>query len=53
MENAQRRLTGNPFRTFVHSVAIMERTIREAGFELSSRRETWMWSADVYLRRRT
>jgi magnesium-protoporphyrin O-methyltransferase len=51
LENAQRRLTNNPFRTFVHSPARMEDVIRSAGFELSNRRETWMWSVDVYTRR--
>ena len=52
LENGQRRLTKNPFRAFVHPVASMEQTIRAAGFDLSSRRETWMWSADVYTRSR-
>ena len=52
LENAQRRLTKNPFRTFVHPAARMEEVIRSAGFELSTRRETWMWSVDIYLRRR-
>jgi tRNA1(Val) A37 N6-methylase TrmN6 len=50
LENAQRRLTKNPFRTFVHPAARMERLIRSAGFELSTRQETWMWSVDVYTR---
>ena len=50
LENASRRLTKNPFRTFVHPVARMEDVIRSAGFELSTRRETWMWSVDVYKR---
>jgi SAM-dependent methyltransferase len=49
-ENAQRRLTKDSFRTFVHPLAAIERTIRSAGFALSSRRETWVWSADVYVR---
>ena len=53
LENGQRRLTRNPFRTFVHSVARMEQMIRQSGFELSSRRETWMWSVDVYTRPQT
>ena len=52
VENGQRWLGRNPFRTFVHPVAAMERTIRRAGFDLSSRRETWIWSADIYTRRR-
>ena len=50
LENGQRRLTRNPFRTFVHPPAKMEQAIRGAGFTLSSRRETWMWSIDVYTR---
>ncbi len=49
-ENAQRRLTKNSFRTFVHPARRMEDLIRSAGFELSTRRETWMWSVDVYIR---
>lgn len=48
LENAHRRLTKNTFRTFVHPAGRMEDMIRTAGFELSTRRETWMWSADVY-----
>jgi magnesium-protoporphyrin O-methyltransferase len=51
VENGQRWLARNPFRTFVHPLPMMERTIREAGFELSSRRASWIWSADVYTRR--
>ena len=51
LENMQRRLTKNSFRTFVHPAGRMEDVIRSAGFELSTRRETWMWSVDVYTRR--
>jgi magnesium-protoporphyrin O-methyltransferase len=50
LENAQRRLTKNAFRTFVHPAARMEEVIRSAGFELSARHTTWMWSVDVYTR---
>ena len=50
LENSLRRLSSNPFRTFLHSAATMEETIKGAGFILSSRRETWVWSADVYVR---
>jgi SAM-dependent methyltransferase len=50
LENAQRRLTKNSFRTFVHPAARMEDMIRSAGFKLSTRRKTWMWSVDVYTR---
>ena len=51
IENGQRWLMRNSFRTFVHSVPAMEQTIQRAGFELSSRAVTWMWSVDVYRRR--
>lgn len=51
LENAQRRLKKNTFRTFVHPARRMQDVIRSAGFELSTRRETWMWSVDVYMRR--
>jgi SAM-dependent methyltransferase len=50
LENVQRRLARNPFRTLVHPVHEMKRLIEGAGFELRSRRETWMWSADTYVR---
>jgi magnesium-protoporphyrin O-methyltransferase len=52
LENGLRWLGRNPFRTFVHPFSTMERMIRGAGFDLSSRRETWIWSADVYTRQR-
>jgi SAM-dependent methyltransferase len=50
IENGQRRLARNSFRTFVHPAAKMEQMIRGAGFTLSTHRETWMWSVDVYTR---
>jgi tRNA1(Val) A37 N6-methylase TrmN6 len=50
LENVQRRLKRNPFRAFVHPVAAIEALIARAGFQMANRRETWMWSADVYLR---
>ena len=50
LENGQRRLARNPFRTFVHPAAMIEGIITRAGFKLSSRRESWVWSADVYVR---
>jgi magnesium-protoporphyrin O-methyltransferase len=50
-ENTGRRLKGNPFRMFVHPAAAIERLVRQAGFELSGRRETWMWRVDAYVRR--
>lgn len=49
-DNIKRRLSGNPFRTFVHSSTHMERMIHSAGFSLCSRRRTWIWSIDVFVR---
>ena len=48
--NGKRRLTGNSFRTYIHSAAHMAHVITEAGFRLVSRRVTWTWSVDVYAR---
>jgi magnesium-protoporphyrin O-methyltransferase len=49
-ENAVRRLKRNLFRAFVHPVDRMTQTIEGAGFRLVSRRKTWQWSADVWVR---
>ena len=51
LENVRRRWKRSPFRTFVHSAAAMEQVVRQSGFELVSRRRTWMWSIDVLRRR--
>lgn len=51
IENAQRRRKRSPFRTFVHSAVAMEQVVRRSGFDLVSRRRTWMWSIDVLRRR--
>jgi len=50
LENGQRRLASSPFRTYLHPPDAMERIIRDAGFSLARRSETWIWSADVYVR---
>jgi magnesium-protoporphyrin O-methyltransferase len=50
VENAVRRLKGNPFRAFVHPVDRMTQTIERVGFHLAGRRQTWQWSADVWER---
>lgn len=50
LENGGRRLTGNPFRTFVHSARGMGDMIAQARFELVNRRETLSWAVDVYRR---
>jgi tRNA1(Val) A37 N6-methylase TrmN6 len=48
LENVMRRKTS--FRTFVHPPARIERVIREAGFDLISRRTTFIWAVDVFAR---
>jgi tRNA1(Val) A37 N6-methylase TrmN6 len=50
IENALRRRS-NGFRTFVHPETSMRELITRAGFELVSQRRTFVWSADVFVRR--
>jgi SAM-dependent methyltransferase len=50
IENALRRWRSNPFRTFVHPPAAMQRIVEAAGFKLASRRCTPAWSADVFVK---
>jgi magnesium-protoporphyrin O-methyltransferase len=52
LENAMRRRSGNPFRTFVHSPSEMVWIIERTGFRLASRRRTLAWSCDVFVRAR-
>lgn len=49
LENLMRR--GAAFRTFVHPAAQMEAVVRNAGFELLSRRTSAVWAVDVFTRR--
>jgi magnesium-protoporphyrin O-methyltransferase len=51
-ENGVRRLKGNPFRAFVHPADRMTEAIERAGFHLATRRRTWQWVADVWVRER-
>lgn len=50
VENAVRRLRANPFRAFVHPVREMQQLVTRSGFELVKRRQTTMWSIEVYRR---
>ena len=50
VENGRRRLRRNRFRAFVHPAGRMAETIQGAGFRLAARRQTLLWSVDVYLR---
>jgi hypothetical protein len=49
LENA-RRARASGFRTFVHPPALIREAIERAGFRLSWRRTTVMWSIDVFQR---
>jgi tRNA1(Val) A37 N6-methylase TrmN6 len=49
-ENAQRRRRGNPFRTFVHPPAELQRMIEAAGFTLLNRAQRMMWAAHVFVK---
>lgn len=51
LENALRRSRRNGFRTFVHPETKMRELITQAGFDLVSQRRTFVWSADVFIRR--
>jgi magnesium-protoporphyrin O-methyltransferase len=51
LENAMRKRSGNPFRTFVHPVERMEQIIERSGFKRVSRLCTIGWCSDVYVRR--
>jgi SAM-dependent methyltransferase len=50
LENA-RRSRKSGFRTFVHPPTQMQQVIESAGFELTRRRTTVMWSIDIFVRR--
>ena len=50
VENALRRRK-TAFRTFVHPASRMRAIIADAGFELVRHRHTFIWSADVFVRR--
>jgi magnesium-protoporphyrin O-methyltransferase len=52
LENGMRRWKGNPFRAFVHPAAQIRRLIDDAGFRLASRRQTFLWCAEVYVKDR-
>jgi magnesium-protoporphyrin O-methyltransferase len=51
LKNALRRRRRNSFRTFVHPEPRMRELITRAGFDLVSQRRTFIWSADVFIRR--
>ena len=48
VQNVFRALWGNPFRSFVHSVAAMDALIRSLGFTLRHKVRTFAWEVAVY-----
>jgi 2-polyprenyl-3-methyl-5-hydroxy-6-metoxy-1,4-benzoquinol methylase len=50
LDNMCRRILRNPFRTFVHPAAAMERILVAAGFQRVSRQRTLVWCVDLYRR---
>ncbi len=50
-ENTVRRLQGNPFRVFVHSIAHIEQQLESTGFARTAVRRTLVWQVALYERR--
>jgi magnesium-protoporphyrin O-methyltransferase len=50
IENFIRRLRGNAFRSYIHSVRAIDAAIRQQGLELRSVRDTVVWRVAVYSR---
>jgi len=50
VENLIQKLTRTAFRAFVHPEAAMRAILERHGFRRMSRRTTFLWSADVYVR---
>jgi spermidine synthase len=53
MENFARRLSGNPFRSFVHRASAMSELAARQGFTLRCRKHTIAWQVDLLERVRT
>ena len=47
MENLARRLSGNPFRSFVHRASAMAELAARHGFTLRCRKHTIAWQVDL------
>ncbi len=50
-QNQRRSRSGNPFRTFVHSVGDIRRLLSEAGFEIRGSAKTLVWEVLLCARR--
>ncbi len=53
LENFWRRLTGKEFRAFVHAPERMGSVLETAGLVRATRRETFVWTFDLYRREDT
>ncbi len=51
LENTVRRLRGNRFRAFVHSIAHIEQQLESTGFARTAVRRTLVWHVALYQRR--
>jgi SAM-dependent methyltransferase len=50
LENAVRRVRGNPFRAFVHSPTALDTLLRQNGFTRTYQASTFAWHIDIYVR---
>jgi len=50
VENALRRVRGNPFRAFVHPPTALDALLRQSGFTRTYQASTLAWHADIYAR---
>jgi magnesium-protoporphyrin O-methyltransferase len=50
LENFARRLTGNPFRAYIHPTAAIDVAVRRQGLTPRSVRDTLVWRVAVYVR---
>ena len=50
LENSWQRLTGKEFRAFVHTPDRMGAVLESAGLVRATRRETLVWTLDLYRR---
>jgi len=50
LDNFKRVLSRDAFRAFVHATADIENLVEDAGFQLQSQHETFIWRVSVYRR---
>jgi magnesium-protoporphyrin O-methyltransferase len=50
LENLARRILGNPFQTYIHSISAIDRTLERNGLQRRWVRDTFAWRVAVYSR---